>query len=211
MTTSSNANIFALLALCAGNSPLNYLHKDQWRGALMYTLICTWINGWVNNREVCELRLHRAHNDVTVMVRVTFPSTIRLTSPIKVFCLDALRPFRTIQWSIAVECHLTANHQICNRNISVLACLPVIPTIPVTKETIRCNNHLVVMQSHESHVRIIAYVCGESFASLGGNGLSCQIRKIGVARALGMPGTFSPLPRVSDPDMHHGTCVTHVP
>ena len=26
-----------------------------------------------------------------------------------------------------------------------------------------------------------------------------------------MPGTFSPPLRVSDPDMHHGTCVTHVP
>ena len=26
-----------------------------------------------------------------------------------------------------------------------------------------------------------------------------------------MPGTFSPPPRVNDPDMHHGTCVTHVP
>ena len=26
-----------------------------------------------------------------------------------------------------------------------------------------------------------------------------------------MPGTFSPPPRVSDSDMHHGTCVTHVP
>ena len=24
-------------------------------------------------------------------------------------------------------------------------------------------------------------------------------------------GTFSPAPRVSDPDMHHGTCATHVP
>ena len=35
--------------------------------------------------------------------------------------------------------------------------------------------------------------------------------KLRVAHALGMPGTFSPPPRVSDPDMHHGTCVTHVP
>ena len=26
-----------------------------------------------------------------------------------------------------------------------------------------------------------------------------------------MPGKFSPPPRVSDPGMHHGTCVTHVP
>ena len=32
-----------------------------------------------------------------------------------------------------------------------------------------------------------------------------------IAHAPGMPGTFSPSPRVSDPDMHHGTCVTHVP
>ena len=35
---------------------------------------------------------------------------------------------------------------------------------------------------------------------------SCQIRKIPGAHAPGMPGT-----QVSDPDMHHGTCVTHVP
>ena len=32
-----------------------------------------------------------------------------------------------------------------------------------------------------------------------------------VAHASGMPETFSPPPRVSDLDMHHGTCVTHVP
>ena len=35
--------------------------------------------------------------------------------------------------------------------------------------------------------------------------------KLRVADAPGIPGTFSPSPRVSDPDMHHGTCVTHVP
>ena len=32
-----------------------------------------------------------------------------------------------------------------------------------------------------------------------------------VAHAPGMPGTFSPPSRFSDPDMHHGTCVTHMP
>ena len=31
--------------------------------------------------------------------------------------------------------------------------------------------------------------------------------KLQVAHAPGMPGTFSPPPRVNDPDMHHGTCV----
>ena len=35
--------------------------------------------------------------------------------------------------------------------------------------------------------------------------------KLRVAHAPEMPGTFSPLPRPSDPDMRHGTCVTHVP
>ena len=40
---------------------------------------------------------------------------------------------------------------------------------------------------------------------------SCQIRKIAGAHAPGMPGSFSPPPQVSDPDMHHGTCMTHLP
>ena len=40
---------------------------------------------------------------------------------------------------------------------------------------------------------------------------SDQKRKIAGAHAPGMPGTFSPQPGVSDRDMHHGTCVTHVP
>ena len=35
--------------------------------------------------------------------------------------------------------------------------------------------------------------------------------KLRVAYAPGMPGTFSLKPRVGDPDMQHGTCVTHVP
>ena len=35
--------------------------------------------------------------------------------------------------------------------------------------------------------------------------------KLRVAHVLEMSGTFSPPPRVSDPDMHHGTCVTNVP
>ena len=35
--------------------------------------------------------------------------------------------------------------------------------------------------------------------------------KLRVAQAPGMPETFAPTPRVSDIDMHHGTCVTHVP
>ena len=43
------------------------------------------------------------------------------------------------------------------------------------------------------------------------HGLLARYVKLRVAHAPGMPGPFSPSPRVSDPDMHHGTCVTHVP
>ena len=42
--------------------PVNSPHKGQWRRALLFSLICTWINGWVNNREAGDLRRHRAHN-----------------------------------------------------------------------------------------------------------------------------------------------------
>ena len=45
-------------------SPVNSPHKGQWRGALMFALICVWINGWVNNSD-----RHRAHYDVIVMQR----------------------------------------------------------------------------------------------------------------------------------------------
>ena len=48
----------ALLALCAGNSPVpvNSPHKGQWRGALMFSLICARMSDWVNNCEAGDLR-----------------------------------------------------------------------------------------------------------------------------------------------------------
>ena len=48
-------------------SPVNSAHKGQWRGALMFSLICTWIYSWVNNPEAGDLRRYRAHCDVSVM------------------------------------------------------------------------------------------------------------------------------------------------
>ena len=48
-------------------SPVNSPHKGQWHGALMFSLICVWINGWVNNRETGDLRRYRAHYGVIVM------------------------------------------------------------------------------------------------------------------------------------------------
>ena len=48
-------------------SPMNSPHKGQWRGALMFSLICAWINCWLSNREAGDLRRHRSHYDVIVM------------------------------------------------------------------------------------------------------------------------------------------------
>ena len=33
----------------------------------MFSLICAWINGWVNNHEAADLRRHRAHYDVILV------------------------------------------------------------------------------------------------------------------------------------------------
>ena len=41
-------------------SPVNSPHKGQWRRALIFSLICAWINGWVNNGEAGDLRRHRS-------------------------------------------------------------------------------------------------------------------------------------------------------
>ena len=49
-------------------SPVNFPHKGQWRWALMVTLICARMKGWVNNREAGDLRRYRVHYDVIVMV-----------------------------------------------------------------------------------------------------------------------------------------------
>ena len=40
-------------------------NKGQWRGALMCSLICTWTNGWANNRDASDLRRHRTHYGVS--------------------------------------------------------------------------------------------------------------------------------------------------
>ena len=50
-------------------SPVNSPHKGRWRGVLMLSLICDWINDSVNNHEAGDLRRHRVHYDVIVMTR----------------------------------------------------------------------------------------------------------------------------------------------
>ena len=72
MMTSSNGNIFPAVGPLWGNSTVNgeFPHKCQWREALTFSLIFAWTNGWVNNWDAGDLKRHRAHYDVTLMIRM---------------------------------------------------------------------------------------------------------------------------------------------
>ena len=69
MMTSSNGNIFRVLAICAGNSPVpgEFPAHRPVTGSLMISLIYVWMNGWVNTGEAGDMRRYRAHYDVIVM------------------------------------------------------------------------------------------------------------------------------------------------
>ena len=70
MMTSSNGNIFHVTgSLWVHRSPVNSPHKGQWRGALMFSLICAWTCSLANNQDAGNWRRRRAHWDVTVMIQ----------------------------------------------------------------------------------------------------------------------------------------------
>ena len=62
-------------------SPVNFPHKGQWRGALMFSLIYAWINDWVNNRQAGDLRRQHSHYDVIVMLGILCHRWIAQFSP----------------------------------------------------------------------------------------------------------------------------------
>ena len=69
--------------------------------------------------------------------------------------------------------------------------------------------------THYVHVNLNPCCAKCNFAYFGiirnfASWTSCQIRKNVGCTCAGNAGNVFPAPRVSDPDMHHGTCVTHV-
>ena len=48
-------------------SSMNFPHKSQWRGALVFSLICAWTNCCLNNRYDGDLSRDCAHYDATIM------------------------------------------------------------------------------------------------------------------------------------------------
>ena len=63
-------------------SPVNSPHKDQWRGALTFSLICAWTNGWANHRDAGDLTRHHTNYDVAVICYVNASLDV-----MRVFCV----------------------------------------------------------------------------------------------------------------------------
>ena len=84
----------ALLAICAGNSPVTGEFTAQRPVTRNFEFfICAWTNDWVNNREAGDLRRHCAHYDVTVMFsceQKSFSCLFRHQSPVHCSCLSKL-------------------------------------------------------------------------------------------------------------------------
>ena len=117
----------ALLAFCAGNSPIidDSPHKGQWRGALMFSLICAWTNSLANNGDACDLRRHCAYHDVTVMLRnylvgLLWPTHMSYWNQMLVyfFSIKTLRPRWEFSWIKDVSLKFVARVPI--NNIPVL-------------------------------------------------------------------------------------------
>ena len=72
---------------------------------------------------------------------------------------------------------------------------------------------VIARSTHETKVegvfRIFCYWCSRTL--FAGHGPLARYGKLRVAHTPGMPGMFFPPQRISDPDVHHGTCVMHVP
>ena len=103
-------------------------------------------------------------------------------SSIKIRLLTFLSECALAMWSLS--------YRLCVLNIS-------------SYHLIYLFNESLIAQSHILHTQY--YFVVVSHGPLAG------YVKLRVSHAPGMPGTFSPPPQISNPDMPHGTCVTHVP
>ena len=92
-------------------SPVNSPHKGQWRGALMFSSICAWTNGWVNNRDAGDLRVRRAHYDVTA-IPASAPKCL-----IGIF----LREADWLGVNISIFKHKETSYTVCSNIIVILA------------------------------------------------------------------------------------------
>ena len=87
-------------------SPVHFSHKGQWRGALVFSLVCAWINEWVNNGDAGDLRRHRAHHDVSVMILqcTSWLSDNGRYLTMSITAVSKIRPFHRLYFVVTL-CH----------------------------------------------------------------------------------------------------------
>ena len=150
-------------------SPIDSPHKCQWRGALMFSLICAWMHGWANNRDGDHLRRPRAHYDITVM-------TVRHLTPTKHNHAQIVQ--RVLGWIVSV-CVATRRkiparfHHDCHHDMERCPSLLDI-----------CDGNPPIWSVDFLHKGPVMW---KTF-----HGSLTRYVKLRVAHAPGMPGTFSP-------------------
>ena len=97
---------------------------------------------------------------------------------------------------------------------------------PISRRHVRVMQHVLIFHQDDNLISVLCHLCWgyndvwskkkqpswiSPLQCVSHHGLLARYVKLRVAHAPGMPRTFFPPLRVSDPDMHHGTCVTHVP
>ena len=162
----------ALLALCAGNSPVtvNYPHKGQWHGALMFSLICAWIDGCVNNHKAGDLRRHHTHFDTIVMYSIIFTmsQTCIMSTHVEV-CLyrgwsnlhepsNLIIPTAGTSWKQEIWMWLMDVINIKERFVSVIGtgCFTNVswPLQNMLSKFVCCRNHIFMRISSWNFVRV---------------------------------------------------------
>ena len=101
-------------------SPVNSPHKGQWRGALVFSVICVWINGWVNNREASDLRRYRAHYDVIVMCPWMSKVSGNKSRRCKCNSPTSITPYPTNSWPVFHPCLSNRYHAIISTSADLL-------------------------------------------------------------------------------------------
>ena len=113
--TSSNGNSFRVTGTLwretTGHRWFPFT-KSQLRGALMFSLISAWTNGWASNGDAGVLKRHRAHYGVTV---IAWPNLV----------LQGCPPHIPWLWSV-VMFHTTAGQKSSNRFVIFLILLIIL-------------------------------------------------------------------------------------
>ena len=90
----------------------------------MFSLICTWIFGWVNNGEAGDLRRYRTHYDVGVM---SSRGQRQVVSNVPLLCIELIASvslFLLTNWKVDCRRYVQMSHYttgICYKHATCLA------------------------------------------------------------------------------------------